>query len=180
MMNCKYLIDHWSQVTVLIALITGCIGYLFNLFFSNRDKRRHKRYEIFQEKKLDAYVSFNTSFIEMTFLITTSINMFDLENFQKNVMELKPPSDIFFKNTITMRSYLNSDIYIKYDRIYGKIMEVLKDVTQFSSGITNGFINTSKDKFAMIRLHNYILKSIDEAMVDFENLKKEFQIYYRD
>ena len=113
--------------------------------FSNRDKRRHKRYEIFQEKKLEAYLSFNNSFIEMTFLITTSINIFDLESFQNNIRELKSPSDEFFKNTIRMRSYLNSETYTKYDNLYGKIMEVLKDITQFSSGITNEFINPSKD-----------------------------------
>jgi hypothetical protein len=167
-------------VTVLIALITGCIGYLFNLFFSNRDRRRHKRYEIFQEKKLNAYVEFNNSFIEMTLLITTAINTFDVEAFQNNERTLKPPSDEFYKKTITMHSYLSSETYHQYDNLYGKIMNILIDITQFSSGITLETINPAKDKFAISRLNNYVLSSLDFAMTDFENLKQKFQNYYRD
>jgi hypothetical protein len=175
-----YLIDHWSQVTVLIALITGCIGYLFNLFFSNRDKRRHQRYEIFQGKKLDAYVSFNTSFVEMTLIITTAINVFDVEEFQKNARTLSHPSEDFFKKTIILRSYLSNDSFTKYDLLYAKIMDISTDITKFNTCITKGLIKHSEDKFAMLRLRNYVLESIQDAIVNFERLKKEFQIYYRD
>ena len=73
-----------------------------------------------------------------------------------------------------MHSYLNSAIYPKYDALYNKIMAVLKDITQFSSGVTNEVINPSKDKLAMYRLNNYILTSLNIAMSEFENLKKDF------
>ena len=69
-------------------------------------------------------------------------------------MALKTPSDEFYRKTITMYSYLNSETYPKYDSLYNKIMEVLKDITQFSSRVTNEVVNPSKDKLAMYRLNN--------------------------
>ncbi len=131
---------------------TGSIGYLFNLFVTNRDKKRQKRYEIFQDKKLEAYVSLNTSFIEMTFLIFTAVNMSDLEEFKKNIAGLWIPSSDFLKELLSMRSYLSSDTYKKYDLIYGKITQILKDITHFGSCLTNELVFPHNDKFAMIRL----------------------------
>jgi hypothetical protein len=175
----KYIIDHWSQASVLIALLTGCIGYLIKLFLSNRDKRGHNRYEIFQQEKLKAYISFNNSYIEMSFKIVTAINIYDIICFQNEINRLKEPSDDLFKRTITLSSYLNSRTYKNYESLYGSLIEILKDISMFNSCIINESISTVADKYAMIRLQNYVLQSTKNTMETFECLQKEFQNFYR-
>lgn len=104
----KYLIDHWAQASVLIVLLTGCIGYLLKLFFRNRDKRRHTRNEIFEQEKLKAYISFNNSFNEMSSKIVTAINIYDIVRFQNEINNLSDlPKDLYIR-AITLSSYLNS------------------------------------------------------------------------
>jgi hypothetical protein len=176
----KYIIEHWPQISVLIALVTGCFGYLVKIFLSNRDKRRHNRYEIFQQEKLKAYVSFNNSYIEMSFKIVTAINIYDIVSFQNEINKLKEPSDDLFKRTITLSSYLNSKTYKNYKLLYGSLIEILTDISRFNSFIMDESIRPSTDKYTMIRLHNYVLKATEKAMETFEEVQKKFQNFYRE
>jgi hypothetical protein len=54
-----------SQAGLIITIVSGAFGYCMRFIFENKNKKSYRRYEIFNDKKIDAIIEFHTSMFQL-------------------------------------------------------------------------------------------------------------------
>lgn len=174
------LIDYWSQITVLIGVIIGGIGFLLKLYFNWTIKKKEITYSKIRETKIKELREFYTSYVNLEVHLK-SLHFASGQNQKEYEAEIrKRMPEIwkkFYLDFTFLRIFLSSDEIVLFEELNRELDNIQKKIDFYQ--IDREYETYDKE---LIKELKYIRdeifpKRIPDLLKRIEiNLKKDFEI----
>ncbi|MCD8448048.1 hypothetical protein [Tenacibaculum finnmarkense] len=176
----KFISEYWSQVTVIIGVLIGGIGFLLKLYFNWTIKKKEITFNKVRATKIAELKEFYKCFIDLeTYL--QSLHQATGQNRKEQEAELRkelPQKWMAFRVSIQfLRIFLNSTEQAHFEKLYKELDEVHKQIDFYCIDREFGMIE-KETRIALKKIRNEIFpKTIPNILKDLENnLRKDFGI----
>ena len=176
----KFISEYWSEVTVIIGVLIGGIGFLMKLYFNWVIKKKEITYNKVKSTKIVELKEFYKCFIDLeTYL--KSLLLATGQNDKEREAELRkefPQKWMAFKVSIQfLKVFLTPTEQTHLEKLYKELDEVHKQIDFYYIDREFGMIEKSTRE-ALRKVRDEIFpKTIPNILKDLENnLRKDFQI----
>lgn len=173
-------IKYWSQITVLIGILFGGIGFLLSLYFNWNIKKKEITFSKIRETKIIELRAFYTSYVNLevhlkSLQFATSQNRKEYEDeIRKKMPEIWKQ---FYLDFTFLRIFLNSDELEKFEELNGELDNIQKKIDFYQ--IDREYETYDNDLIKELRhiRDDVFPKRIPALLKAIEkNLKKDFNI----
>ena len=166
------LLEHGSQITLLITIIFGGIGYLFKLFFDWNIKKKEIVFNKLKETRISALKDFYKSYVdlEMNLKGLRFACAFDDKDHEKEIRKKLPDSWKYFSsNFIYLRLFLYKNELVLFDKINGELNNVQLKVDLLRIGRDSGNIELDLQRELRFITDEIFPKKLPELLREIEN-----------